>query len=128
MLTDLELENAELTESNEKLDRELKCLKRQESRRSASNETGDDCVDDGYGHWSHDEEDFPFDSPARTTELKMKLDTCSGCQAHAIDKAELFEQIEELHQQLEIVQKVNKLLQEDVTQKAAQVLVAMSFF
>lgn len=123
LLADLELENAELSEVNEKLDKELKHMKRQESRRFASDEINDDCVDDGYGHWSNDEDDSTSSYSSSSSGNKTKLGACSECQAHSVEKGELFEQIEELHKQLEAIQKVNILLEEELNKKTLEVRV-----
>ncbi|XP_003743938.1 uncharacterized protein LOC100898418 [Galendromus occidentalis] len=87
LLAELEQENAELTETKERLDKELKSLKRQELRRSELDNASDDGIDAGYDHWD-----------------------------------ELLEQIDELHKQLQVVQNVNKVLEEDVNQKSAQIV------
>ena len=123
LLADLELENAELSEVNEKLDKELKCMKRQESRRFESDGASDDCVDDGYGHWSNDEDDSTSFYPTPTFVPEAKLTTCSDCEVHALERDELFDKIEELHKQLEAVQKANERLQEDLSQKSVEVAV-----
>ena len=122
----MELENAELSEAKEKLESELKCLKRKELHRSELDSASDDGIDDGYGHWSTDEDDFPLDgrtreSPNQSLQVMEKPVTCSTCQAHSLEREELFNQLDELHQQLRAVKDVNELLREDVSQKSAQV-------